>query len=38
MPRTVGVGHQDFEQMITKNNFYAVISVRNTGIWTKEIV
>ena len=22
MPRTVGVGHQDFEQMITKNNFY----------------
>lgn len=22
MPRTVGIGHQDFEQMITKNNFY----------------
>ena len=22
MPRTVGVGHQDFEQMITKNNLY----------------
>lgn len=22
MPRTVGIGHQDFEQMIMKNNFY----------------
>ena len=22
MPRTVGIGHQHFEQMITSNNFY----------------
>ena len=22
MPRTVGIGHQDFEQMITTENFY----------------
>lgn len=22
MPRTVGIGHQDFEQIITNHNFY----------------
>jgi hypothetical protein len=22
MPRIVGIGHQDFEQMITSDNFY----------------
>lgn len=31
MPRTVGIGHQDFEQIITTDNFY----IDKTGLIKK---